>query len=954
MSYFNLIIESKALAGVHKIAEKLQGDFQAVTGHLPPVSDTLSPTSDQQSIVIATLGHTDLIDEGDFSDIAGKWECYKIVFKNQVLYIVGSDKRGTIYGMFTLSAYMGVSPLHYFGDVTPKANPTLHIGTDIECTSKEPSVKYRGFFINDEWPCFGNWTFGKFGGFTAEMYDHVFELLLRLKGNYLWPAMWTSAFPMDGPGQASEELADLYGVVMGASHHEPLLRASEEWDKVNAHGDSQSTYGTDWNYHTNKTGLDNYWTDAIKRSGHLEKVITIGMRGERDTSMLGSDSTIQENVDLLKDIITAQKAIIDTHAHNKDNDQMIAIYKEVEAYFWGLEGVDGLKNWDGLGDTILMLCEDNFGFTRGLPTADFELSFISHDSFRPVDSQQARFGMYYHFDYHGGPISYEWVMSTQLERAWDQMTTAYDHGIRDIWVVNVGDLKFNEVQLAFFLALAFDTNTTVSQWLEAFTHQHFTSQQAEIGQVLQDLLKLNSIRRPEALNANVFHPTHHNETDTLLGAVYALLRASTQVYNNLTDDEKDAFYSMIHYPVLASMTNYKMHLYSTKNQALANQGKPYANVYADRVKAKIDQDKALSEEFRAFKQGKWAGMELAPHIGFTIWNEDNNRLPLRTYVEPVDHPRLSVSKSTSSKVHYKTYGGPMVIDVSEFLYAGHDSVTIEVANDGSGSFEYLVHNDTDWVLVDQPTGTVSQQTTLTLTVDRDKLTEAISETRLHVIMLDKENRDKANPQTMNKVALEVKARNLPLPQRPKVHMAVSQNTFVIEAHNYAVNTSAPAGEGTEAGFKLIPNYGRSLTPDSGVMKVAPSTARFAPRAKQRPELAYYLQVDELGDYMVEVWSVPTNPVTFRGDMQFMLNGRMITAVDNQFDAGNPHYAPWSQGVLDNIRKTLVPVRVKKAGIKGITIGAIDPNFILEKLVVYKVGHAPAESYLGPQSSYVTP
>ena len=948
MSNFTFIVETKAHAGVKKIADKIVKDFQTVTGATPSIADTLSTNFEQQAIVFATLGQSDLIDEGDFADIAGKWECYKIIFKGDVLYVVGSDKRGTIYGMFAVSEYIGVSPLHYFGDVTPKTNTTLTIGRDIEQTSKEPSVKYRGLFINDEWPCFGNWTFGKFGGFTADMYDHVFELLLRLKGNYMWPAMWTSSFPVDGPGQASEELADLYGVVMGASHHEPLLRASEEWDKVNAKGDPSSTYGTEWNYYTNKTGLDNYWTDAIKRSGHLEKVITIGMRGERDTSMLGYDSTVQENVDLLKDIITAQKAIIDTHSVKKDNAQMIAIYKEVEAYFWGLDGVEGLRHWDGLGDTILMLCEDNFGFTRALPTADFDLSFVSHDSFRPVNPDQSRFGMYYHFDYHGGPVSYEWIMSTQLERAWDQMTMAYDYGIRDIWVVNVGDLKFNEVQLAFFLALGYDINTTVASWLEQFTHQNFTTEHTAIADVLQRMLKLNNIRRPEALNADIFHPTHHNETDNMLAQVEALLRDSESVYNKLADDEKDAFYSMIHYPVLASMTNYQMHLYSAKNKALASQGKPYANVYADRVKAKIDEDSALSAEFRAFKSGKWAGMEMAPHIGFTIWNEDNNRLPLRTYVEPVDHPRLTVSKSTSRKVHYKTYGGPMVIDASDFLYAGNDSVSIEVANDGSGSLDYLVHNDTDWVIVDKPEGTVTDQTTVTITVDRSKLTADISQARIHVIMLDKENRDKANPQTMNKVAIDVQARNVALPKRSKVHMPVSANTFVVEAQNYAVNSTL----GT-VGFKLIENYGRTLTQGSGAMKLYPTTLTFDKKAKERPELKYYLNIDEPGEYTVEVWTVPTNPVTFRGEMQFLLNGKVITAVDNQFDAGNPHYAPWGEGVLNNIRKTLVSVRVKEAGIKAVTIGAIDPNFVLEKLVVYKQGHAPAESYLGPKASYVT-
>ena len=925
MSNFNILVEESAYDGVKRIADKVKKDFEKVTGVMP--NDDYESTG--QKIIFATLGKSELINDKDFSEIEGKWECYKIKFIDNILYVVGSDKRGTIYGMFTVSEYIGISPLHYFGDVEPKKNPSLSVGKDIEQISKEPSVKYRGFFINDEWPCFGNWTFGKFGGFTSEMYEHVFELLLRLKGNYLWPAMWTSSFPVDGPGALSEELANVYGVVMGASHHEPLLRASEEWDDVRG---PETKYGNDWNYHTNKTGLDNYWVDAMKRSGHLEKLITIGMRGERDTSMLGYDSTVQENVDLLKNIITTQKEIINMYGTKKENEQMIAIYKEVEAYFWGLDGVEGLKNWEGLNDTILMLCEDNFGFTRGLPTEEL----TDH-----------KFGMYYHFDYHGGPISYEWVMSTQLERAWDQMTMAYDYGIRDIWVVNVGDLKFNEVQLDFFLSLAYDIDTKVKSWLKKFTSQNFTSQQAQIANVLQKHLKLNNIRRPEALNSSIFHPTNYNETDNMLKEVYTLLRDSENIYEKLIGDEKDAYYSMIHYPVIASMNNFKMHLYSTKNQALASQGKKIANKYADRVMQKMQEDKNLSEEFATFKNGKWKGMELAPHIGFTIWNEDNNRMPTRTYVEPVDHPRLVVSKSTCTKVYYKTYGGPMVIDASEFLYAGNESVTIEIANDGIGEIEYMVHNETDWVLIDKPKGTVVDQTEITITVDRSKLNHEVKEARIHVIMLDENNRDKANPQTMNKVAIDVKAKNPILPKRKKVHMQ-NAGIFVIEAHNYAKNEKT-----TEAGFELIENYGRSLVENSGAMKVYPTTVRFDETQQTRPELKYILNIEEKGCYIVEVWSVPTNPVKFRGNMQFMLNGKVITAVDNTFDAGTPSHEPWAKGVLDNIRKTKVKVKVTDIGLKAISIGAVDPNFVLEKLVVYKEGYEPEESYLGPKTSYVT-
>jgi hypothetical protein len=258
-------VEPEAFEGVKRIAQKVASDFEKVCGALPAIAGELP--KGENAVIFATLGKSPLTDKlirenkFDPSLIRGKREAYQIKLiddpfagspfngepfngVSKALLICGSDKRGTIYGMFALSEYIGVSPLHFWGDAQPEKRERIDITQDIETVSKEPSVKYRGFFINDEWPCFGNWTFAHYNGFTAEMYDHVFELLLRLKGNYLWPAMWTSSFALDGPGNRNEELADIYGVVIGASHHEPCLRASEEWDKVRG---KDSVYGNEWN-----------------------------------------------------------------------------------------------------------------------------------------------------------------------------------------------------------------------------------------------------------------------------------------------------------------------------------------------------------------------------------------------------------------------------------------------------------------------------------------------------------------------------------------------------------------------------------------------------------------------------------------------------------------------------------------------------------------------------------
>ncbi len=254
--------------------------------------------------------------------------------------IAGSDKRGTIYGLFHLSELLGVSPWVYFADVLPVKRDTVILTQAVNTVSKEPSVKYRGFFINDEWPSFGSWTFRHFGGFTAEMYDKVFELLLRLKGNYLWPAMWTSSFSLDGPGMANALLADEYGIVMSNSHHEPCLRHSEEWDLVKGEG---SPYGTEWNFDRNKKGLTRYWRDGLRRNGRLENIITMGMRGERDSEILGHAATLKENIDYLKEVISTQNQLIRECVDNNLDQvpRMLALYKEVEAYFYGDDKTEG-------------------------------------------------------------------------------------------------------------------------------------------------------------------------------------------------------------------------------------------------------------------------------------------------------------------------------------------------------------------------------------------------------------------------------------------------------------------------------------------------------------------------------------------------------------------------------------------------------------------------------------
>jgi hypothetical protein len=931
------IVENGAFEGVKRIAKKVAADFEKVCGSLPKIMD--KPKNNGSVVIFATLGHSPLVDmlkeagKFDPSLIRGKREVYQIKLidspfpgVSKALLICGSDKRGTIYGMFALSEFIGVSPLHFWGDVEPLTCDKIELTDRIETVSKEPSVKYRGFFINDEWPCFGNWTSSHFGGFTAEMYDHVFELLLRLKGNYLWPAMWTSSFPLDGPGSLNEELADIYGVVMGASHHEPCLRASEEWDKVRG---KDSVYGNDWNYRKNKDGLIRYWEDGLKRSGKYEKIITIGMRGEHDSSMLG-DATLKDNIDVLKDIITNQRVLIRKHVNqNLDEVPMVlAIYKEVEEYYYGDEKTPGLKDWDGIDNVICMLCEDNFGFMRTLPTEDMR-------------RRKGGFGMYYHFDYHGGPVSYEWMPSISFERTWEQMCMAYDYGIKEAWIVNVGDLKFNEVPLAYFMELAYDfekwgTNSPNSIgeytgiWLEKTFPEADAKLREKIAEVLHGYIRMNAMRRPEALNAGIYHPCHYLEADRMLALAASIEKTNEEVYSALPKNAKDAYYSMVYFPARASVNLLRMHLYAGKNHHYAKQGRKIANKFAALVTECIEKDRAMHIGFAAFKNGKWKGMELEQHIGFVKWNDDNYRYPLRVQVEPAHKPRMSVTRKDRTEVFSKAYGSPMTIYIDDFLYAGNDEVILEIANDGIGVFDYVIQleEEYDWLNISPMRGLVESQEEITLRCDRRKLGGGIQSARLLIKDMD------------TTVAVEIKAKDSVTQGLPPMTFLENNGVIVIPANRFCGKKDA-----VSADFKELINYGRS----GFGMKVFPTTACFSEN-DDAPTLTYGFLIEEAGKYTAEIWTTPTNSIQNKRPLRFSFESskgkQIITAIPADFMAGSPSDKRWCEGVLNNIRIIKIPLTLEE-GVREISISALEPGLVLEKVLIYREGREPLPSYLGP-------
>uniref|UniRef100_UPI0030EF4764 glycosyl hydrolase 115 family protein n=1 Tax=Rhodohalobacter sp. 8-1 TaxID=3131972 RepID=UPI0030EF4764 len=608
--------------GVIRAIGDLQSDIDTVSGVKPEMM-TSGPFSDLE-IIIGTLGKSELIDKMvsedklDDKDLEGKWESFVITTVEnprpgveKSLVVAGSDMRGTIYGIYELSRQLGVSPWYWWADV-PVIQRSSAFALSGYYASGEPAVKYRGIFINDEEPAFGGWAREKFGGINSDMYTHMFELILRLRGNYLWPAMWGKAFNEDDP--KNPKLADEYGIVMGTSHHEPMMRAQAEWT---AHGDE---YGNgEWNYLTNEEGLKQFWRDGFERNHEYENLVTLGMRGDGDMAMEGAGS-MQKNIDLMERIISDQRNIIEdvTGEPASETPQVWALYKEVLLYY-----EQGMKVPD---DVIILLADDNWGDVRRLP----DLNEPKHPG---------GYGMYYHVDYHGAPRSYEWLNMNQLPHMWEQLQLTYDYGVDKVWVLNVGDLKPMEYPMTFFLDMAWNPDSFNAHNLKDYAQKFLrekvgTAEAEEAADILTTSTKYNSRVTAEMLDENTYN-LESGEFRQVRDAYMALEARALRQFRGLQEEYKDSYHQLILFPVQAMANLYDLYYSVAMNRKLAAENDPRANYWADRAEDSFAYDDELTEEYHSIADGKWNHMMDKAHIGYTSWNapQGGDQMPEVTRVD---------------------------------------------------------------------------------------------------------------------------------------------------------------------------------------------------------------------------------------------------------------------------------------------------------------------------------
>lgn len=645
-------------------AALLQKDIEAVAGNKVAISNSLSTTA-KNIIIIGSLEKSSLVkqliqqNKINVAAVKNKWEAYQLQtistpFKgiDNAIVITGSDRRGTAFGVFELSKQIGVSPWYWWADVPVKKNQHLHIQKGITITDA-PKVKYRGIFINDEAPALSGWSKEKFGGFNHHFYEKVFELMLRLKSNYIWPAMWGNAFYYDD--SLNIKSADDYGIVIGTSHHEPLMRAHEEWKYFGN--------GKKWNYDSTEAGLKEFWRGGMKRATN-EKIVSVGMRGDGDEPMSRETATA-----LLERIVKDQRQIIEevTGKSATETPQLWALYKEVQDYY-----DKGMRVPD---DVTLLLCDDNWGNIRKLPKLEEK-------------PRKGGYGIYYHFDYVGGPRNYKWLNTNPIPRIWEQMHLAWEYNARQIWIVNVGDIKPMEFPISFFLDYAWNPDKIGADDLQKYTEQWSAAQfgtkyTKEIAAIIAKYGKYNGRRKPELLDANTYS-FNYNEWSTVVNDYNNLLKKATQINNQLPAEYKDAYFQLVLHPVKACANLNEMYYNVALNkEAYRNKWKD-ANMYADKVKLLYTNDSLISLEYNNLKNGKWNHMMDQTHIGYTYWQQPNKqKMPAVNYV-----PEDSIQNNIDSTISYKeaTYplksNYPLFYEIDKYVSIEADHFTKAVNTNG--------------------------------------------------------------------------------------------------------------------------------------------------------------------------------------------------------------------------------------------------------------------------------
>ncbi len=894
--------------GVLRAARDLRSDLSAVSGAESATAAGASPAP--AAIIVGTLGRSPVIDrivreKGiDVSDVAGRWEAYLLQVVDdpqpgirRALLVAGGDRRGSIFGIYELSRRIGVSPWTWWADVPAPRRDDLHVapGRFVDA----PAVRYRAIFINDEDPALGGWMNATYGGPNHRFYERVFQLILRHKGNYLWPAMWRPrAFYDDDPRNA--ELADEMGVVIATTHHEPMMRAHAEWAK----------YGEGpWDYTRNAERLRAFWRGGVERLQGREAVVTLGMRGDGDEAM-----TADTAIELLERIVSDQRAIIAdvTGRPVRKTPQVWALYKEVQDYFDA-----GMTVPD---DVTLLFADDNWGNIRRLP--------------RPGQARGGGYGVYYHFDYVGGPRNYKWLNTTQIERTWEQMHLAWTHGADRLWIVNVGDIKPMEFPITLFLDQAWNPEAFTPERLAAYparwaSEQFGPEHAAEIGELLTRYTQYNARRKPELLSADTWSLVNFAEADRIVAEWQALSERALRVGADLPPAYRDAYYQLVEYPVLASANLNKLYVAVARNRLYAEQGRASANAWADEARRLFERDAELARVYeRDIAGGKWIHMMSQPRIGYTHWQQpDRNVLPALASVEVRERGTMGVAVEGDPR------GWPVPAETAKLPPLNPFGATtreVVVFNRGAVPFGYTASTSQPWLRVSPAIGEVDVEQPLRIEIDPDTVPEG--EHVAQVFLLGSER-------TEVRIVVPV---SVPSRRDAVAGFIEADGHIAIEAQHYA-RAVGPQG----LRWLTIPDLGRTL---SGVMPW-PVTLSSRQPGGDGARLEYPIHLWQPGEIEVRVVLSPTLDFQNRGGQRYAVSigDEEPQVVTMRLDPtpGHADFPAWERAVSDSVYVATSRHQVE-AGAQVLKLWMVDPGVVFQRVELVRDELRP--SYLGPPES----
>lgn len=926
---------------VKKVAELFSNDVEMVTGRKLKVTHVNEKAKMQ--VIVGTIEKNELIKDLarkgkiDITPLQGTWERYLIQTVNhpcpgvgKALVIAGSDRRGAAYGVFAISEMMGVSPWYWWADVPVKKYKSLYVNAPATL-SKTPSVKYRGIFLNDEDWGLQPWAAKTFeterGNIGPRTYAKICELLLRLKGNHLAPAMHpvSTAFYQIPENKL---VADTFAIVMGSSHCEPLLlNTASEW-----HG---KTMGP-WDYNKNKNKIDEVLGNRVKESGAFENVYTLALRGLHDSEMEGGDVPMREKVKKLENALKGQRNLIAQYIDKpiETVPQAFTPYKEVlEIYSNGLELPD---------DVTIVWADDNYGYMKRL-------------SGPQEQKRSGRAGVYYHLSYLGVPHSYLWYSTTPPALMYEELRKAYDTTADRVWLANCGDLKGSETQISLFLDMAYDITqfnadnvvTYPARWLtKMFGEQYY--------EILKDITcshsQLAFSRKPEFMGWGYwnnqwgagekradteFSFTNYNEAEKRLAEYQRIGNKAEELLASISEEAKPALYQLLYYPVKGAALMNHMTIKGQFYRQYVRQQRAAANQLKAQVKCYHDSLEIITNEYNSLLNGKWKYMmsltqDYHGHSSYYM-------VPLMEESHiPVGAPKLAIQ--AESEGLYK--GGSSFHSLPTFTTYSRKSHWIDVYNQGAGELSWTVKSSNDWIIVSQKSGT-------TLTEDRIK------------VSID-----------WNKVPKEEKVAGF-----ITVSSGSQQERILISVFNPA----SPAYDEMqglyveENGYVSIPAIGfhRKFESDDIKMNILPGLGfegrslqlgnPTAPLQKYRspkvPRVEYDFYTFNAGTCDVYTYVLPTFPLHAERDYKLPEHTNSDTKYSVRIDGGSistpstsavEYSQVWYDSVLKNCRVNKSTLYIDKPGKHTLQIRCGDPGTIIQKIVIDMGGLK--RSYMGPEST----